>query len=644
MRTFLFFLLFSLGSYANNMANDLPDNLLKSLKKEAEDTAKVWSYFKVAQYYQVSNIDSSIFYLDKALTLADRHHFNKGKAAALLRLMGIYVYAGQPERVAKYGKEALTVAQSPGVGEYAGKIYELYGNSMLDAMEPDSAFYYFSLAEKAYTAIGESYRNFSVNLGYSNIYIQEGDDQKAEAYLLKAYDISKTRRIRKDHGMVLYFLMDFYFSRNNMAAYAPYAAAYLELTGKDEFALEVDPMHQFLYFFDEAEPIERKIQKIKEVIAVQQASGYYRNLAISYDYLCELQEEIQDWKGALQTALAGLELTKSIKHLNEETAFTQMIANIYEHLGNYEMAHHYLKSAIKLQDSIHLFVLQKNKQELEVQFETEKKEAALAISELELERKTSQQRSTTVILGVVAALALVTLWFLYFKSKTNKILSEKNTIIGRALAEKEVLLKEIHHRVKNNLQVISSLLNLQSKSLQDAKAKAAILDGQNRVKSMALIHQNLYLSDNLATVDINNYIGRLTENLFHSYNIKDDLVRLKTDIDSMQMDVDTLIPLGLILNEVLSNALKHAFPANRSGTIEVLLKEKKEGLLLRVKDDGIGFAPQAISPTKHSLGMILIQDFSRKLKAEMTWEGNNGTEFKLLIHEYKIANWAHAAN
>lgn len=638
MRTFSLFLLFSLGSYANNMATGLPDDLLISLRKEAEDTSKVWSYLKAAQFYQVSKIDSAVYYLEKALELANQLHFTKGKAASLMRLMGTYVYAGEADMVAKYSQEALKIAKLSDVGVYAGKIYELHANAMLDAMEPDSAYYYFSLAESANMAIGQPYLNFSVNLGYSNIYEQEGNDQKVEAYLLKAYDISKTKRIRKDHGMVLYFLMDFYFSRNKMADYAPYAAAYLELTGGDEYALSVSPMHQFLYFFDESEPVERKIHKIKEVIEAQHNLGYYRSLAISYDYLCELQKEAKDWLGALQSALAGLAVTQRIKHLNEETAFTQIIADIYAHLKEYEKAHQYLKQVLILQDSLHFFEAQKNKQELEVRFETEKKEAALAISQLELMQKTSQQKLMTIILGGVVALALVTLWVLYFKSKTNKILSEKNTIIGQALSEKEVLLKEIHHRVKNNLQVISSLLNLQSKSLQDATAKAAILAGQNRVKSMALIHQNLYLSDNLATVDIKHYIERLTENLFHSYNIKDKLVRLQTDIDPMQMDVDTLIPLGLILNEVLSNALKHAFPGDRPGEISVHLKKQKEGLLLKVKDDGIGFSSSTAFPAKRSLGMILIQDFSRKLKAEMSWQHTNGTEFKLLIHEYKIAN------
>jgi len=199
-----------------------------------------------------------------------------------------------------------------------------------------------------------------------------------------------------------------------------------------------------------------------------------------------------------------------------------------------------------------------------------------------------------------------------------------------------VLLKEIHHRVKNNLQVVSSLLNLQSKSVQDEKALEAIKEGRDRVKSMALIHQDLYREDNLTGIDIKEYIEKLTFSLFSSYNIDPQNIILKTDIDPLQLDVDTLIPLGLILNELISNALKYAFSENEKGILQVTLKQQDSRLLLEVKDNGKGLPEGWHYEKISSLGYQLIKSFVQKLKAELKVDGSKGTHVQMLISKYKL--------
>lgn len=259
-----------------------------------------------------------------------------------------------------------------------------------------------------------------------------------------------------------------------------------------------------------------------------------------------------------------------------------------------------------------------------------------SLKDLQIKEKKRTILFNTLGLISISVIAIGILYLYRSKQKTSKQLEEKNTIITHSLKEKEVLLKEIHHRVKNNLQVISSLLNLQSKNISDEKALQALNEGRNRVKTMALIHQNLYRDDNLMGVDLQEYIEKLTQGLFASYNIQPNKITLKTNIEKLEMDVDTVIPLGLILNELISNALKYAFEGRNKGVLQVDLITQNDKLLLRVKDNGVGI-PKNIDLSKSaSMGYKLIQSFLQKLNATMNIENDNGTNIELLISKFRL--------
>jgi two-component system, sensor histidine kinase PdtaS len=233
-----------------------------------------------------------------------------------------------------------------------------------------------------------------------------------------------------------------------------------------------------------------------------------------------------------------------------------------------------------------------------------------------------------VALFVMGAVA----WRLYKKSQFKKKIIEKQA------ANLQVLMKEIHHRVKNNLQIISSLLDIQSMSLQNNNMAAeAIREGRNRVQSMALIHQYLYQEDNIRGIWVEDYIKTLTENLFASYNINPDKIKLETDIDRINLDVDSVIPVGLIINELVSNALKYAFNGVRTGTLFISLKQKENYLDLMVRDNGIGFPTTPGEIKEQSFGLQLIRAFAQKLKASLSFYNNNGAVISMQIKKYKLA-------
>ncbi len=199
-----------------------------------------------------------------------------------------------------------------------------------------------------------------------------------------------------------------------------------------------------------------------------------------------------------------------------------------------------------------------------------------------------------------------------------------------SLQEKEVLLKEIHHRVKNNLQIVYSLLRLQYRRVTDEKAASILLESQNRIKSIALVHEKLYRSDDLAHIDLSQYIPSLVSSLFSSYNTRSNAIQLKIDIERVLLDIDTAIPCGLIINELVSNALKYAFPAEQTGKIAIGLHTTTDrSITLTISDNGIGIPPTLDLTKMDSLGLKLVNDLVHQLEGRITMHGSHGTAFEI---------------
>ncbi|MDR3415558.1 MAG: histidine kinase dimerization/phosphoacceptor domain -containing protein [Nevskia sp.] len=205
---------------------------------------------------------------------------------------------------------------------------------------------------------------------------------------------------------------------------------------------------------------------------------------------------------------------------------------------------------------------------------------------------------------------------------------QRDLAIARSLKEKETLLKEVYHRVKNNLQVITSLFDLQLRNVPPGPAYAALRDGADRVRAMALVHEKLYQSGTLSSISVKAYIEDLCERLGEAANIQRRGIGLVTEIQPVEVGMDTAIPLGLWLNEVISNSLKHGFQDGRPGTIRVTLVCDADGLLVTVADDGVGIAPDAPRKSK-SLGMKLVASLSEQLDGSYTIESANGVCVRL---------------
>ena len=213
---------------------------------------------------------------------------------------------------------------------------------------------------------------------------------------------------------------------------------------------------------------------------------------------------------------------------------------------------------------------------------------------------------------------------------SERIKSEER--IKSSLTEKEVLLKEIHHRVKNNLQVVSSLLYLQSEQLKDQYGRDMLKQSQNRVKSMALVHERLYQSDDLAKIDFAEYIRNLSAHLFHSYGLDPRRIILNTIVEEVFLSIETAIPCGLIINELVSNALKHGFPDDNQGEITIrLTMEPEDHLTLVIHDDGVGLPESVDFRDTESMGLHLVMTLVRQIGATIELDSTGGTKYEIVF-------------
>jgi PAS domain S-box-containing protein len=225
-------------------------------------------------------------------------------------------------------------------------------------------------------------------------------------------------------------------------------------------------------------------------------------------------------------------------------------------------------------------------------------------------------------------------------SKANEALEEENMQrlaaeekMRVALEEKTVLLKEIHHRVKNNLQIIASLLNLQSRYIEDEATLAAIRESQNRVKAMALVHEKLYRSEEISRIDLAEYIGFLGTGLFQFYDARSRGIRFTADIHDIEVDINTAIPLGLIINELISNSLKYAFPAGKSGEVIISIVREGEKLIVTFRDTGIGIPAELDWQNTRSLGLRLVNTLVDQLNGTIELDRTSGTRFTMVLQQ-----------
>jgi len=492
----------------------------------------------------------------------------------------------------------------------------------------------------------DSFKLSELNTDLAIIFGQMGNQSKAREYFSEARKIAEKYNQKSQLNELLYFeglnLRNLGYPTLAIEKFLK-AAQGFKLRKNKEFTfrcfnslaygyLALDQLPNAKIYIQKADSIKDHLGR--ELLEIELLNNY-----------TDLYLKENKWSKAFQYSQKALEELEDANEIGIQSKTYDLANKYYFSIGDFKNAYHYKNKYNLLKDSLNQ--LQQISLVYEMEGKYQKQRQDLEISALDLlNRKKSielSRKNRTIAMGSFGMFALAGLGILGFslfrtKKKAAFELKEKNRIISKSLADKELLLKEIHHRVKNNLQVISSLLSLQSYHIKDDVALSAIHEGRDRVKSMAIIHQNLYQEENLTGIQIKDYFEKLTRSLFNSYNINPGQIELNSNIESLNLDVDTVIPLGLVVNELITNSLKYAFPKGRKGRINIELTEASGVLTLKVEDNGIGFDASNISEENNSFGYQIIQAFQDKLDASLNVDGSDGTIVLFQMKDYKFAS------
>lgn len=335
-----------------------------------------------------------------------------------------------------------------------------------------------------------------------------------------------------------------------------------------------------------------------------------------------------DLSEARYTASRALKIASAIDYKKQVYKNLWGLAKIHHQLGEHDASIGYYERALAYKDTV--FDEEKQAQYAlnNVRFETE-----LNLETIRLQEELIEEKNRVITYLITGSLVLIFLLTLLIWTFLN--LRKNRAQLQKSVIEKDALLREIHHRVKNNLQVVTSLLNMHVRKVTDPHSKKILEEGADRVMAMAIIHKNLYQHTDLKTISLDEYLDNLCNQLFANYKPSDKQVILEKQLQKIDVDVDRLIPIGLIVNELISNAMKHAFDQTEQAEqaeIQVRLSlSKRNHIELEVSDNGKGMQSSVDIEKSDSIGMKLIRIFSQKLNSLIEITNDNGTHVKLTI-------------
>ncbi|MEL6559204.1 MAG: histidine kinase dimerization/phosphoacceptor domain -containing protein [Bacteroidota bacterium] len=377
-------------------------------------------------------------------------------------------------------------------------------------------------------------------------------------------------------------------------------------------------------YYDSASIILSKIDD-------QSGKAYLLNNVANLQYnMDKLDEAIVSFKSSL--SLARETVDNELLRANVEA-----IADLYREMQQYDSAFRYFYMTQDLLTETYNSQLSESIHELEIKHNTKEKEWEISRQQEIIAKKNTRLTYLLIIISLLVLISVVG-WYLFrIKKRANKLLTLQKETAVKHSEEKSALMEELHHRVKNNMELISSVLNLQSHMLTDESAISAISESKGRVDAMSLIHQKLYFTDNITHVNMREYIEQLVRNIAFTFGyIDSDDIEIKMDIVDLELKVDQAIPLCIILNELITNAFKYAFTGEVDAMLNVSLKSINDQLVLRLSDNGNGINEHQQLANSSSFGLQLVNTMIKQLNAEMKTSGKNGTQYEICLKDNRF--------
>ncbi len=551
--------------------------------------------------FSSGNTDSAIYYFEQAIEVSKREGAKMSLAYAYSNAGAAYARTGQFEKALAAFIEASKAQEDIPDYPLRARISTIMNIGTLnsDLRNPSEARKYFHKARVLVENKKEYEKEASIYYNLATVHRDERPDS-AIFYLKKSMELSES------HG------------------FTGILTSSWDILGHTYFNLD-QPDSGIFY-------LTRAIEQLEKV------GGDNRQLAGALSRLGSGYIEIKQYRSSLRPFEKAITL---YEQLNDPTVIPHVLrglATAQNALGMSSIAFDNLMRSRNLEDSIYKAQTSESLNEMQTKYETDKKNQQIALQESQLETNAAIISRQTLIrniaIGGAAVLVLVVV-LIYrnnrLKTRASREIAVKNDQLGKALNERESLLKEIHHRVKNNLQVIAGLLYLQSDKTDDVDVKELLEEGQGRVRSMALIHQKLYENEDLKHIPFEEYLSELVGEIKKTFGSAAEGVELLIDAKNIQFDVDTAVPLGLIINELSTNAFKYAYTGKMGGAMFSVKLEQNEGQYeMTVSDNGAGIPDEALNNGQSaSLGLRLTRMLSDQLEGDYEFDNVEGTSFKL---------------
>ncbi|WP_276166188.1 sensor histidine kinase [Zobellia alginiliquefaciens] len=611
----------------DNFGASYLDFLEKSYPLARPDSVKFSMLNDLAYYWHTRNLTKAMEFTKVGLALTKTSNdtlwegrFQITEAAILLRKEKL----DQAEKVLESAKCKVMEKDLAHLNTQLGYVYERRGKLGKAA---DYALEALRVGEKLNDnrAIAMAYSDLS------NLFWKQSKFETGLEYGLKSLLLYEERRINDlDYDFTLFVVGNNYLSlgRHEEALnYLRHSIAIGERYGfynnlSDAYMVMLDT-YAYLNEFEKAEEAGSNALKYAELLD--------NNFLTMRSWLSI--GKVKNLQGKYTSAIDCLE--KSITIATDDFGDAFFLSQAYEALGKAHAGNHQYKeayTALAKYDTYKAAVFTAEADNrtslLRTEFDVAGKEGKIRSQEALISKQRTTQNLIIVIAGLLLLLLLISYKAIQNKLKANKMLEKQNK-------EKEFLLKEIHHRVKNNLEIVSSLLSLQSARIKDAGMLSTMRESQHRVQSMGMIHQKLYTGKNLAAVEMKGYFKQLGEYIIDAFGANEN-VRLEVEMENLELDVDLAIPIGLIVNELFTNSLKYAFPKGRKGKIRISLVEEKGKLKLEVMDNGIG--KQLDTNTQGTgFGTQLVELLTKQLDGKMILKINPGTAVSIQFEPGKAA-------
>lgn len=590
------------------------DTLKNRLENASGEQEKIEILIELAGFYWELQPDERIAYAEQAVKLAEKVHDLKSKANAYNHLGVAYNNLGNSEKSMDYFMKALKIMEQ--INDKSG--------------------------------IARSYRN----IGQANFYMDNFD--KALRDFQKSLDIKKESGDKKGISQLLILIGNVKAKTEKYNEALDYYLKALEIKKEIDDRLGISQIYNNLgNVYLALGEMENVLEYRLNALQIDRELGNNWEIALTTYNLAEYYLMIKQPEKAYPYIIESKELAEDLENKGLVRDNLENFSLYYEQKGDYQKALKYQRDYSELTKSMFSEKLSEKIAEMQIKYETEKKEKENQAYKLQLQKVRLHMQQLVFILAGVFLIVL----FIYYRYRTKKKtalllqhlvnertqeLQQKINELRQAkdrihidLKERETLLHEIHHRVKNNMQIIKSMIDLQAHQVTDKTTLNAFDTCVNRIQSMALVHELLYESSDFANIPFKEYVEKMTEELLRSA-AREENISLDLKIEDISFGIKTAIPCGLILNELFSNSLKHAFPEGKKGRIQIslqLLKNKSYELIFR--DNGVGIPGDIDFDKTESIGLYLIKILTGQIEGTVSMSRRNGTMFKIVFRSLK---------